>query len=194
VTDELLPALLPVVRALESLSVPFYIGGSVASSVHGAVRSTMDVDLVADLEPPHAAALVAALGDGYYADEESISDAIRRRSSFNLIHYATSFKVDVFVASRDPFQRSSLARRTTDTLSSPESPALPFASKEDTVLAKLDWFRKGGGVSERQWTDVQGVLRVQRDALDLPYLRQWAAELRVADLLERALAEAGLAG
>lgn len=191
-TDDLLPALLPVVRALETLSVPFYIGGSVASSVHGAVRSTMDVDLVADLEPPHAALLVAALGDDYYADEESIADAIRRRSSFNLIHYATSFKIDVFVASREPFQRSSLARRTTDTLSSPESPSLPFASAEDTVLAKLDWFRRGGGVSERQWTDVQGVLRVQRDALDLPYMRKWAIELGVADLLERALAEAGL--
>lgn len=191
-TDDLLAALVPVARAFESLSVPFYVGGSVASSVHGAARSTMDVDVVADLEPRHAAALVAALGDAYYADERSIAEAIAKRSSFNLIHYATSFKVDVFVATRDPFQRSSLARRTTDTLAAPGSPTLPFASKEDTVLAKLDWFRKGGGVSERQWADVQGVLRTQREALDLAYLRRWAAELRVADLLERALAEAGL--
>lgn len=191
-TDELLTALVPVARALERLGVPFYIGGSVASSVHGAARSTMDVDIVADLQPSHTAPLVAALGDQYYADEQSIADAVAKRTSFNLIHYATSFKVDVFVATRDPFQRSSLSRRVTDTLATPESPDFPFASKEDTVLAKLDWFRKGGGVSERQWLDVQGVLQTQRRHLDLVYLRHWAAELRVADLLERALAEAGL--
>jgi len=192
VTDELLTALVPVAQALERLNVPFYIGGSVASSVHGAARSTLDVDIVADLLPPHAAQLVAALGDEYYADEQSIADAIARRSSFNLIHNATSFKVDVFVATRDPFQRSSLSRRVTDTLASSGSPEFPFASMEDTVLAKLDWYRKGGGVSERQWTDVQGVLQTQRARLDLVYLRRWATELHVADLLERALAEAGL--
>lgn len=192
-TDDLLAALLPVARTLERLAVPFYIGGSVASSVHGAARSTMDVDLVADLQPSHAAPLAAALGDEYYADVQSIADAIAKRSSFNLIHLATSFKVDVFVATGDRFQRSSLDRRVTDTLATPGSPTLPIASKEDTVLAKLAWFRKGGEVSERQWRDVQGVLRVQGTALDIAYLRLWADELRITDLLERALREAGLA-
>ncbi len=189
---DLLTALVPVTQALERLGVPFYIGGSVASSVHGAARSTMDADIVADLGRQHAAPLVAALGDDYYADEQSITEAIARRSSFNLIHFATSFKIDVFVAKHDPYQRESLARRVNDTLDSPGSPSFPFASREDTVLAKLDWYRKGGEVSERQWRDVQGVMKVQREALDLVYLRRWATELGVTDLLDRALAEAGL--
>ena len=189
---DLLAALLPVSGALARMGVPFYVGGSLASSAQGAARSTMDVDLVADLEPRHVAPLVAALGDEYYADEHSIAEAVARRSSFNLIHYQSAFKVDVFVAGREPYQRESLGRRVSLPLGEPGSPTLPFASAEDTVLAKLAWFRKGGGISERQWSDVQGVMRTQRDALDLAYLRRWADELGVDDLLVRALSEAGV--
>lgn len=189
---DLLDALGPVAAALERLGVAFYIGGSVASSVHGAPRSTMDADIVADLRAQHASPLVAALEDEYYADERAIAAAITRRSSFNLIHLATSFKIDVFVPEDDPYQRESLARRVTDTLGEPGSPSFPFATKEDTVLAKLLWFRAGGGVSERQWSDVQGVLRTQQRALDLAYLRRWGVTLNVGDLLDRALSEAQL--
>jgi hypothetical protein len=65
------------------------------------------------------------------------------------------------------------------------------ASAEDTVLTKLEWYRMGSEVSERQWRDVLGVLKVQAERLDLAYLRRWAAALGVADLLEQALSQAG---
>ena len=67
-----------------------------------------------------------------------------------------------------------------------------FASPEDTVLAKLEWYRKGGEVSDRQWRDLLGVLKVQGETLDRAYLDHWAGELDVSDLLHRALEEAGL--
>jgi hypothetical protein len=191
---DLLAALLPVTRELDRLGVAWYVGGSVASGVHGSPRSTMDADVVADLAPEHAAQLAAALGDAYYADEESIREAIDRRSSFNLIHLDTSFKVDVFVAKHFAYDRESLRRRRRDTLSdAPGAPSLPFCTAEDSVLSKLDWYRKGGQVSAQQWRDVQGVLRTSGARADLAYLRRWAPELGVADLLERALGEAGLA-
>ncbi len=63
------------------------------------------------------------------------------------------------------------------------------ASAEDTLLAKLEWYRMGGEVSERQWRDVLGALKVQAGALDLEYLHRWASELGVDDLLERALTQ-----
>jgi len=190
---DLLAALEPVARTLERLGVAYYVGGSVASGVHGSPRSTMDADVVADLRPEHAAPLVAALGDAYYADEQSITEAIARRSSFNLIHFATAFKIDVFAAKRGAYEVESLRRRAPDTLSdSPGSPTFPFCSAEDIVLAKLDWYRKGGHVSAHQWRDVLGVLRSKQTLLDLAYLRRWATDLRVDDLLARALAEAGL--
>lgn len=67
---------------------------------------------------------------------------------------------------------------------------IPVASAEDTVLAKLQWFRRGGEVSERQWTDVVGLLRVV-GALDHAYLRSRAPRRGVTNLLDRAWADAG---
>lgn len=69
----------------------------------------------------------------------------------------------------------------------------PFVSSaEDTILQKLRWFQKGGGVSERQWDDVLGVLKVQADALDYAYMQRWATDLGVAELLQQARVDAGL--
>jgi hypothetical protein len=120
-----------------------------------------------------------------------IYEAIRRQSCFNLIHLSTMYKVDVFVAKDRPFDRSALSRITREEVGEPgDSLHVWFASVEDVILSKLEWFREGGEVSERQWLDVEGVLKVQRGRLDLMYLRRWAAELNVADLLERALGEA----
>ena len=66
---------------------------------------------------------------------------------------------------------------------------LAVSSPEDIILSKLRWYRQGGGVSDQQWNDVLGVIAVQRDKLDLPYLREWAQYLDLSDLLERALTE-----
>lgn len=191
---DLLSALTPVVHALEDLGVRYYVGGSVASSAHGMARASLDVDLVADLAPGHIEPLVSRLQDAYYVDRARVEAAVRSRRSFNLIHLDTMFKVDVFVAGERPFDREALGRACPEALGeSPDAPRIYVATAEDTVLAKLEWFRSGGEVSERQWADVVGVLTLGRTTTDQAYLRRWAASLRVADLLERALAEAGVA-
>lgn len=96
--DELVSALAPVARTLEQLGVRYYVGGSVASSFHGASRSTMDVDLVCELQDSDVADFIKLVGNDFYISEVAVRDAIRRQSCFNLIHYPTSFKVDVFVS------------------------------------------------------------------------------------------------
>ncbi len=190
---DLWTALLPVVDALEALGVPYHVGGSVASSFVGVARATQDADLVADLQPEHAALLAQALEGTYYADLERIAHAIRSRRSFNVIHLGTAYKVDVFVSKDTPFARENMARRVA--LEIPGlGRSLYFSSPEDIVLHKLLWYADGGGVSDRQWYDLQGVLRLQAKALDRDYLQTWADRLGVAELLQRALKEAGLEG
>ena len=190
---ELWEALFPVVDALVTLAVPYYVGGSVASSVTGVVRATLDVDLVAAIHLEHTAPHTAALSQHYYVDIEMMQQAVRQCSSFNVIHLATMFKIDVFVPQDTPFARVNMHRRLS--LEVPEvGRTLYFCTPEDVVLHKLLWYRAGSGVSDRQWYDLQGVLRLQAQRLDLAYLQRWASELGMAALLHRALDEAGLAG
>jgi hypothetical protein len=188
--SDILAAVIPVVDALERLDVPYYVGGSVVSSNYGVARSTLDVDLVADLSPEHVARLVASLESAYYVDGKMISEAIARKSCFNVIHLATMFKVDVFAVKDRRYDRVALGRIRKDTLALESAAAELFvAAPEDIVLSKLEWFRLGDEVSRRQWDDALGVLRVQEDALDKAYLAQWARELGIADLLDRAWQE-----
>ncbi len=190
-TDEgALASLVAVARALEAAGAQFMVGGSFASSLQGIPRSTRDVDLVADLAPQQVAAFAAALGEEFYFDQERIHDGIRRRASFNVIDYRSGFKVDIYLTSDDPFGRSQFARRQTVELR--PGLELSFATAEDVVLQKLRWFRMGGGVSERQWLDALGVLKVQGTRIDRTYLAHWANAIGVADLLIRALGQTGI--
>ncbi|MEM1042498.1 MAG: hypothetical protein AAGI91_07690 [Bacteroidota bacterium] len=188
---DLLNALRPVIAAFERLGVAYFVGGSVASSAYGLPRTTLDVDLVADLKTVHVEPFVQALEADYYVSASMIGEALAQRSSFNVIHFATMLKLDVFVLGATAYDQE--AFRRAQALHAPAK-ALPavLAAAEDVVLHKLLWYRMGDEVSERQWGDVLGVLKVQGEALDATYLRRWAASLGVSDLLARALGEAGL--
>lgn len=181
-----------VVDALTALGVDYLVGGSLASSLHGIPRATQDVDVVAALRHEHVAPLVAALGREFYIDAEMIHDAIRHRSSFNVIFLESMFKVDVFVLGDTNAARLEMERRQSITVTSEPPRTLIVASPEDIVLQKLWWYKLGGGVSERQWNDVLGVLKVRGPLLDRAYLQRGAEEMTVDDLLFRALEDAGL--
>ena len=174
-------------RVFDTLGIRYLVGGSFASSLYGIPRATQDVDLVADVQLVHVEALMGALMTDFYIDAEMIREAVRRRASFNVIHLATMFKADVFVLKSDSWSRGEMGRARTETLDVPDGPvAVRFASPEDTLLHKMVWYKLGNGVSERQWGDILGVLRVQGAALDDQYLSHWAPMLDVADLLLRA--------
>jgi hypothetical protein len=180
-----------VTNVLEKLGVSYFIGGSLASTLYGMVRTTQDSDIIADLSVEHTPLLMDELQNVFYMDEEMIANAIVHRSSFNIIHRESMFKVDVFIPSPRPFINMQFSRARKEILSSDPKMVAFVASPEDTLLAKLEWYRLGGEISERQWRDVLGVLKIQADALDVAYLHRMACELKVEDLLNRALKDAG---
>ena len=178
---------LEVIDAFESMEIPYHVGGSWASSIHGVPRQTLDIDLVADLSTTHLPQLVDRLEGQFYIEPDAVRDAIETHSSFNLIHLQSGFKVDVFTIGPSEFDRVEFERRQEQHILE-DPPRLVFVkSPEDTVLRKLQWFRMGGGVSDRQWTDVVGVLKVQGERLDFEHLRNWAERLDISDLLETAI-------
>lgn len=182
-----LEILIYVARVFEDVGARYVFVGSIASSHHGLPRATNDIDLVSDLSSAQVAPFIEAFEKDFYVDETSVRRALENSRSFNLIHFESSLKVDVFTPAPNGFGWQSLLRRQAELID--ESREVFIATAEDTLLAKLDWFRKGGGTSDRQWTDVSGIVKFQRDKLDYDYLREWARRLKVDDLLQRVLNE-----
>lgn len=129
-------AIATVVGALETMGIPWFISGSLASSLHGVPRATNDADLVADLPPAAVPELVRHLGDGYYADEAMIRGAFARGQACNIIWLQSMMKVDLSPP-RFRFDREAMARRQRMRLSDGEGASLEVqvASPEDTILS-----------------------------------------------------------
>jgi hypothetical protein len=183
--------MLVVADLFERMGINYAIGGSMASAFYGVGRSTMDVDFLADVRMEHIEPLSEALRPDFYLDKGAIRDAIERHGSFNLIHLATMFKVDVFIRGTRGFDRLQLGRHVRAAVTSDPTRQVYLFSPEDVILTKLDWYQPGGRQSDRQWQDVLGVLVAQSGQLDLDYMRQNADGLGVRNLLERAFSESG---
>lgn len=191
--DDALEAFAPVGRVIEQLEIEYQIGGSVASSLHGFPRGTLDVDVEVNLKPEHVQPFVELLQEEWLVTPAMLREAIRYRSSFNLIPYEAIAKIDVFQRKDTAFDASAASRRVKN-LALPESDKIvPFYvdSLEDAILRKLAWYRLGGHVSDQKWLDVLGMLKAQFFDVDTEYLQKWSLELKVGDLLEKALDESG---
>lgn len=181
-----------VVRIFEKLNIGYYVGGSLASSAFGAPRATLDADIIADIKLEQASAIEKSLKKDFYVEISMIRNAVERKSSFNLIHFETMFKIDVFILKDEPFSRQVFLRRVKNDVSEDSSQQLYFSTPEDIILNKLIWFKSGEEASDRQWNDILGVLKVQGIQLDKNYMRHWAGELSVLKLLEKAFCDAGM--
>jgi hypothetical protein len=178
------------IDVLDRLGITYAIGGSMASSAYGKARFTQDADITVQPFSRVAREFYDSIKDEFYISEEAMREALRSYGSFNVIHFETSIKIDIFIQGPEVFEQRLLARRRKARLSGTDSRDLDVVSPEDIILLKLRWFDMTGGTSQRQWDDVLGVLAVQGDALDFGYLTTSARELGLEELFNRAKAEA----
>jgi hypothetical protein len=176
--------LLRVAGILEELAILYLTGGSVASSIFGIPRATQDIDLVVDLPEAKVESFVHAMKGNFYIDHDTVTQAVRRCSSFNAIHFETVQKIDFFVRDQSDFAHEEMRRRIAVVVDDASQSKVFLASPEDIILQKLVWYRMGARISERQWNDVLGVVKVQGERLDRAYISRWAGKLSVADLVE----------
>jgi hypothetical protein len=186
--DRPLSVLSQISALLDQLNIRYVLVGSFASSFHGLYRSTADIDILADIKAPQVRSILEALEKSFYVDEKALREAVDQRRSFNAIHYDSVFKVDIFIARNDEFAEAQLQRRELREVPDTESDVY-VATAEDTILAKLRWYRAGHEVSNTQWNDVLGILRINQRRLDSEYLNNWAEKLGVTDLLLKAFEE-----
>ncbi|MDT5122109.1 MAG: hypothetical protein QOC96_1591 [Acidobacteriota bacterium] len=184
-----LAVLLQIARVFDEQGIVYVVVGSFASSLRGVYRTTNDIDIVADIKLEQVNAFVAALQNDYYIDEQAARRAVTSHRSFNVIHFDSVFKVDIFIPPSDDFSQQQLLCRQPEQIAPDIAQTLYVATAEDTILAKLKWYRSGGEISNTQWTDVLGIIGTQGKDLDVNYLRKWADELNVRDLLEKVLEE-----
>ncbi len=178
-----------LIDILDKLNIAYAIGGSMASSVYGAVRFTQDADITVEPFSAVADKLYRVLKKDFYVSKNAMHQAIHNHTSFNVIHFTTAFKIDIFVMATSEFQKKIFSRRRKLSLGESTEKPLSFVSPEDIVLLKLDWYRQSDCTSERQWSDILGVLNAQTSEIDIKYLREWAGKLGVDKLLEKAVSD-----
>jgi hypothetical protein len=181
---------LELASILSSLDIMYYVGGSVASSFQGEVRLTQDLDLIANIENSQIQPLIRAMVDQFYISHTAVEEAVNGKTlSFNVIHLTTTEKADIFVMKDDEFSLSQMSRRVLHI--GDRNKSFYICTPEDTILQKLLCFRMYNSESQKQWRDILGVLKLQKELLDFDYLGEWGKKLNLTELLVQALRESG---
>lgn len=173
-----------VIETLEKCDIDYMIAGSFASSLHGIPRTTFDADIVISADSQKIKEFISEIKEDFYADVDMAVETVEKGGMFNIIHLDTGFKIDLIVKKKGEYFEREFERRRLYKLGGKEC---FFASPEDTILSKLLWSKMAA--SERQFGDALGVAKVQKENLDYNYLKKYANNLSISELLKKLLKE-----
>ena len=176
-----------IVNALDRAIIPYMVVGSFASNLYGTGRGTQDIDIVISAVPAQVPGLLNFLPKAdYYFDIDTAVEAARRKSMFNVLDMARGWKIDFIFLKTTPYHQQAFSRRTAAKIA-----LVPLfaATAEDVIVSKLEWAKMGASL--RQIEDVAGVLKVQQNLLDFPYIEKWVTELGLESQWNEARKQAG---
>ncbi len=165
-----------LVAAIERLGLSYMVTGSVATIFFGEPRFTNDIDIVVDLGLEQIPEFCRAFpAPDFYLSEDAVREAVQHQAQFNIIHPSSGLKIDVIIPQNTPFNRSRFARATR--IKPAEDYEASFASVEDVIIKKMEYFRQGG--SEKHLRDISGVLKISGSNVDRDYIADWASKLEL---------------
>lgn len=168
-----------VVSVLERLDIPYFVTGSTVTIFYGEPRFTNDIDIVVDLPAGAVQEFCRQFPEeDFYVNQEAASDAVRRRSQFNIIQPSSGLKVDMIVPPPSEFNSMRFARARR--VQAGEGWDASFSSPEDAMLKKMEFFRAGG--SDKHLRDITGVLKTSGSEIDTAYIDRWATTLGLAEI------------
>jgi hypothetical protein len=190
----------PVVEALKAAGISSYIGGSIASSLHGMQQSARDIDLVLIGQcnhSQHLATILATLSEAYLVEPEEIQQALSEGNTVPILHLDTLMKLDLILPETPGFDEAMQASMVSLHLDERYAPFLVASALEMAIwklvrCARELVTRPDGIVNDAEWNDLLGILKIQGQRLDLTQLTLWAHRLGAGHLLPQALDDAGL--
>jgi hypothetical protein len=173
---------------LDELGIKYLVTGSMATIAYGEARFTNDIDVVISLHLEEVPRICEAFpAPDFYVSSDAVKDAVQKRRQFNVIHPASGLKIDFIIAKDDDFERSRQQRGVRLPIGSGADAT--FASAEDVIIRKMQYFKEGG--SDKHLRDIAGVLKIQGDRINRPYIAEWADRLAVRDVWDMILKQAG---
>lgn len=169
-----------VIEKLGNINLSYMITGAFACNYYGQPRLTHDLDLIVVISPADIPKIVTLFKQDFYIDEEIIKEALLHKTMFNLVHYATGFKIDFWILKEDTFSHTEFQRRKKVKLFNKET---YLATAEDTILSKLQWYKISE--SEKHFSDALKVYEIQKNILDINYVQTWADKLSLREIFNR---------
>jgi len=172
--------LIRTARILDALKIPYMVTGSFAVNFYGIPRTTHDIDLIVQIQVADTIRLAREFPTDFYADVQMMRQAIDQQFMFNVIDPSSGLKIDFWILKRDAYDVERFRRRRPQLVF---GQTLVMPSPEDVILAKLLWYQDAP--TDKHLSDARGVWEIQKDSMDLNYLRIWASKLGVTSWLEK---------